>query len=67
MDKSSDNPTPTPKDDRHKQPADRESREHKLRKIAKRVKDGTYKVDADAVAERVLRQHFLPDKDDDKH
>ena len=67
MGNSSDNPISTPKDGRHQQPPDRESREQKLRKIAKRVKDGTYQVDTDAVAERVLRQHLLPDKDTDQH
>ena len=67
MENSTDKPTPTPKDDKHKQPPAQDSRAQKMRKIAQQVKDGTYKVDSDAVADRVLRQHFLPDKDTDQH
>ena len=60
MENSSDKPALTPKDGKHKLPPAPDTRAQKVRK-------GTYKVDADAVAERVLRQHFLPDQDTDQH
>ena len=61
-----DNPALTPTDDQRKQLPARNEREQKLRKLTQRIKDGTYKVDADAVAEKIVRKHFLAD-DKDRH
>ena len=62
-----DNPAVTPTDGKHKQLPARDERAQKLRKLKQQIKDGTYKVDSDAVAEKIVRKHFLPDKDTDRH
>lgn len=61
-----DNSTLTPTDGKHKRLPTRDEREQKLRKLKQQIKDGTYKVDSDAVAEKIVRKHFLAD-DKDRH
>ena len=61
-----DNPVLTPADGKRKQLPARDEREQKLRKLRRQIKDGTYKVDADAVAEKIMHEHFTADAED-KH
>lgn len=66
MASSPDNPALTPPPGKGKRLPARDTRKRKLREIARRVKDGTYEVDADAVAERIMHKHFLAG-DKDRH
>ena len=61
-----DNPALTPTDSKHKQLPARDERAQKLRKLKRQIEDGTYKVDADAVAEKIMHEHFTAD-DKDQH
>ena len=61
-----DNPTLTPPDSKHKRLPARDARAQKLRKLKQQIEDGTYQVDSDAVAEKIIHKHLRAD-DKDQH
>ncbi len=61
-----DNPALTPTDGKHKRLPTRDERAQKLRKLKQQIKDGTYRVDSEAVAEKIIHKHFLAE-DKDRH
>ncbi len=61
-----DNPALNPTDNKRKLPLSRDKRAQKLRKLKQQIEDGTYRVDSDAVAEKIACKHFSAD-DKDQH